>query len=176
MKSLFELLMEAIAPTNVDSSHLKTIEHNGKDLYITFLNGSTYEYDNVPEGLAKGMIDADSSGKYLWKYVRDKFPYRKVQSIPQKSYDFNPDVVKPRLKYDVSTGEWVDALSPEIIKSTEIPIGYSFRAPDGDDYVFRGKQWTNKRTGRVASSKISSKMSEIAKRLIKLKGKEDDEV
>lgn len=176
MKSFLELLMEAIAPTDVDSSHLKTIEHNGKDLYITFLNGSTYEYDNVPEGLAKGMINADSSGKFLWKYVRDKFPYRKVQTIPQKSYDFNPDVVKPRLKYDVSTGEWVDAIDAKNTADVVIPVGYAFRAPDNDDYIYRGKQWVNKRTGRIANSKISAKMSEIAKRLIKLKGEERDEI
>lgn len=177
---LFKAIMEAIAPTDVESSHLRTIEHNGRNLYITFYDGSTYEYDNVPEALVRQMLKVDSKGKFLWRYIRDKFAYRKVKSIPQQKFDTDPNAVKQRLKYDVETGEWQDALTPDIIKSTEVPVGHLFRGPDGDDYEFMGKQWKNKRTGRVASRTISDKISNIAKRLLKLKGedkgKDDDEI
>lgn len=167
---LFKMIMEAIAPTDVDSSHLKTIEHNGKDLYITFKNGSTYEYDNVPEAMARQMLKVDSKGKFLWRYVRDKYPYRKITAIPAQKYDSNPDAVKQKLRYDVDSGEWVDALTPDVLKTVQVPLGYEFRAPDGDTYSFQGQQWKNTRTGRVARKDISTKMSEIARRMIKLKG------
>lgn len=170
---LLKRLLEAIAPTDVDSSHLKTIEHNGKDLYITFKNGSTYEYDDVPEAVAKQMLRVDSTGKFLWRYIRDKYPYRKIKSIPTQKYDSNPNAVKQRLRYDVETGEWNDALTPDTLKSVEIPPNYTFHAPDGDTYEFMGKQWKNKRTGRVANRQINDKISSIAKRLIKLKGDDD---
>ncbi|EOR9073902.1 KTSC domain-containing protein [Escherichia coli] len=62
-EELYKAIMEAIAPTDVESSHLATIEHNGRDLYITFKNGSTYEYDNVPEGLVRQMLKVDSKRK-----------------------------------------------------------------------------------------------------------------
>jgi hypothetical protein len=173
-KELLNAILEAIAPTDVDSSHLKTIEHTGKALYITFLNGSTYEYDNVPEALVRQMLKVDSKGKFLWRYIRDKYPYRQVKSIPQHKFDTNPNEVKPRLKYNVETGEWEDALKPEVLKTVEVPIGHEFRAPDGDTYTFQGKQWKNSRTGRVAKREISQKMTDIAKRMIKLKGRDDE--
>lgn len=173
-KELLKAILEAIAPTDVDSSHLRTIEHTGKHLYITFKNGATYEYDNVPEALVRQMLKVDSKGKFLWRYIRDKYPYRTVQSIPQHKPDVsnptNPDEVKPRLKYDVETGQWVDALNPKVLSTVEIPVGYEFRAPDGDTYKFQGKQWRNTKTGRVAKTNISNKISDIAKRMIKLKG------
>lgn len=168
---LYISIMEAIAPTDVESSHLKTIEHNGKDLYITFKNGDTYEYDDVPEGLVRNMLRVDSKGKFLWKYIRDKFPYRKVTSIPQQKHDSNPNAIKQRLKYNVDTGEWDDAITPEVTKTVQIPVGYTFRAPDSQDYVFQGQQWRSKQTGKIAPKNISTKMSDIAKRLIKLKEK-----
>ncbi|SOK58593.1 hypothetical protein [Yersinia phage fHe-Yen9-04] len=173
-KELLYAILEAIAPTDVDSSHLQTIEHNGKDLYITFKNGSTYEYDNVPEAMVRQMLKVDSKGKFLWRYIRDKYPYRQIKAIPQQKFDTNPDAVKQRLKYDVDSGEWIDALKPEEIKAVEVPIGHEFRAPDGDTYTFQGQQWRNNRTGKIAKKHISQKMTDIAKRMLKLKGKANE--
>lgn len=169
-KSIIQFISEAISPTDVDSSHIETIEHNGKELYITFLNGSIYEYDNVPEALVRQMLKQDSKGKYFWRYIRGKYPYRQVSTIKQHKFSSNPDEIKPHLKYNVQTGEWEDAVTPEVLKSVGVPVGYSFRAPDGDTYIFQGQQWKNQRTGRVAKREISDKITNIAKRLIKLKG------
>ncbi|AFA44428.1 hypothetical protein [Klebsiella phage phiKp_21] len=168
---LYNTIMEAIAPTDVESSHIKTIEHNGKDAYITFNNGDIYEYDDVPEGIMRNMIKAESSGKFFWRYVRDKYPYRKVTNIPQQKHDTNPNVIKQRLKYNVNTGEWEDAITPEVTKSVQIPVGYTFRAPNSQDYVYQGQQWRSKQTGKIAPRNIGAKMTDIAKRLIKLKEK-----
>lgn len=173
-EDLYKAIMEAIAPTDVDSSHLRTIEHNGKDLYITFYDGSTYEYDDVPENMVRQMLKVDSKGKFLHRYIRDKFPYRKIKSIPQQKFGSNPNATKQRLKYDVDTGEWVDALTPDVLKPIQIPTGYAFRAPDGDTYVFQGQQWRNQRNGKIAPKNIGSKISDIAKRLIKLKGNDQE--
>lgn len=167
---LLKMILEAIAPTDVDSSHLQTIEHNGKDLYITFKNGSTYEYDDVPEAMVRQMLRVDSKGKFLWRYIRDKYPYRKITSIPQQKYDTNPNAVKQKLRYNVDSGEWEDALTPDVLGKVQVPIGYEFRAPDGDTYKFQGQQWKNTSTGRVAKKEISNKMTDIARRMIKLKG------
>lgn len=173
---LLKRLLEAIAPTDVESSHLQTIEHNGKDLYITFQNGTTYEYDDVPEAMVRQMLRVDSKGKFLWRYIRDRYPYRKIKAIPQQKYDANPNAVKQRLKYDVETGEWTDALTPDSLKSVEIPVGHKFRAPDGDTYTFQGAQWKNDRTGRIVKRDIRDKMTSIAKRMIKLRGEDKDEL
>lgn len=171
---LVYFITEAIAPTDVDSSHLKTIEHNGKDLYITFKDGRVYEYDNVPEAMTRQMLKQDSKGKYFWRWIRSKYAYRQVSSVPQQKFTSDPDAVKQHVKYDVETGEWVDSNTPEVLKSVDVPVGYLFRAPDGDNYEFMGKQWKNKRTGRIANRMISDKITDIARRLVKLKGENNE--
>lgn len=173
-KIILTLLTEAIASTAVQSSHLKSVEHNGKELYITFLDGRTYEYDHVPEALVTDMLKGDKSrGKYFWRYIRDKYPYRQVKSIPTKTYSSDPTAVKQRLKYNTETGEWEDALKADELNAIQIPVGYQFNAPDGDTYEFKGRQWRNMRTGRVANRRIQAKISEIARRMIKLKGNKE---
>lgn len=174
IKKLFQVILESIAPTEVDSSHLKTVEHTGTKLYITFKNGNVYEYDNVPEALTKSMLKKDSKGKFFWAYIRNHYPYRRVKSVPVDvpRTDINPNEIKPRLKYDVDTQQWVDATTADVLKSVQIPIGYIFDAPDGDAYAFQGKQWKNTRTGRIARKEISDKISSIAKRIIKLQSRD----
>lgn len=170
-KLIISILREAIASTEVQSSHLKAIEHNGKDLYITFLNGKTYEYDHVPEALVHDMLRGDKSrGKYFWRYIRDKYPYREVKSIPVKTYSSDPNSIKQRLRYNAETDEWEDAIKARELEAIQIPTGYEFNAPDGDIYKYMGKQWRNTRTGRVANRRIQAKISEIARRIIKLRG------
>jgi len=67
-------------------------------------------------------------------------------------------------------------LTPDTLKTVEIPVGHRFKAPDGDEYTFKGRQWVNSRTGRVANRQISDKISSIAKRLIKLRGDDKDDL
>lgn len=168
IKNLFEF----VAPTSVDSSHLKSIQHNGEDLYITFLNGAMYEYDGVPEDLIRTMLRASSKGKFFWKYIRDQYPYRKVKSIPKSVYNTGTDnVAVPSseiepFEYDIENDEWVQGDST----STDIPVGYMFHAPDNDYYEFLGAQWRNTRTGKIATKAIGTKISDISKRVIKNKG------
>lgn len=157
-----ELLYEFVAPTNVESSHLRKIEHNGRDLYITFKNGSIYEYDNVPETLVHNMLAATSKGKYFWKHIRDQYPYRKVKTVSRTVYD-DSDVVP--FEYDVESDTW-----SKMGEGTVVPRGYLFHAPDNDYYEFLGAQWRNTRTGKIASRNIANKITNIATKVIAHKG------
>ena len=127
MRNLITVINEAFSPVDVDSSHIKRVEYTDK-LYIEFLNDSVYEYDNVPEDLAKEMLQQPSKGSFFWANIRGKYPYRKIASIP---------------RFD------------------KIPIGYMFRAPDGDIYKFRGAQWVNQRTGRIATRTVRALIDKI---------------
>jgi len=157
-------LYEFVAPTSVESSHLQKIEHNGKNLYITFKNGDIYEYDSVPESLVTNMLSADSKGKYFWKHIRNNFPYRKVKSISKVVY--NDSEIEP-FEYDADTDTWY---SVDDVGKTVIPKGYMFHAPNNDYYEFLGAQWVNLRTGRVATREVAKKITNIAKKVIRLKG------
>ena len=124
---LSDILNEDFAPIDVESSHLETIQYTDK-LYVKFLNGTVYEYDNVPEDLAFEMTQASSKGRYFWRNIRGRYPYRKIDDIP---------------------------------KLTTVPLGYQFRAPDGDVYIWRGQQWVNTRSGRIATRAIKEKITDI---------------
>lgn len=60
---------------NVESSNIKSIGYEDETLEVEFLNGSIYQYYNVPKDLFDGIMNADSHGKYLNEYIK-KAHYR----------------------------------------------------------------------------------------------------
>jgi hypothetical protein len=64
-----------------ESSNIKLASYNpeSETLSISFKNGSTYDYLNVPFDVFKGLIKADSAGKYFYQHIRDEFVFRKEE-------------------------------------------------------------------------------------------------
>lgn len=156
LRSLLDIINEAFAPIDVESSHITSVAYINDMLYVTFYNGTIYEYDDVTEDDANAMLSAGSKGKFLWQNIRNSKPYRQVSEIP----DIKPEETSVPV---VDTQE------------VEVPRGYQFRAPDGDTYIWKGAQWANTRTGRLAARTVRDKITDVAKRLIKLKGEEPEE-
>lgn len=170
-RNLIEILNEAFAPVHVESSHIDTVEHNGDKLYVRFLDGALYEYDDVSEEDAREMLRAPSKGRYMWQNIRTTKPYRRVTSVPTADGS-EPPQMNVAMTYDDESDSFVDAQAPQDvdISDVEVPIGYQFRAPDSDNYIWKGAAWVNTRTGRIATRAIRDKITEIAKHLIKIKG------
>lgn len=67
----------------VKSSNVYSIRYQtaGGQLFVAFrrykstAKGPTYRYSNVPTRVAKEMYDAPSMGKFVWRRLRDKYPY-----------------------------------------------------------------------------------------------------
>ena len=57
----------------VSSSNIASIGYDLKAqiLEVEFLNGSIYQYYDVPEELYVGLMAADSHGKYLNEYIKN---------------------------------------------------------------------------------------------------------
>ena len=51
---------------------------NTKKLQITFNNGMTYEYDDVPHEIFAEMNLAESQGKYFNSKIARAYTYRKI--------------------------------------------------------------------------------------------------
>ena len=67
--------------TPVSSSNLKAVGYDATEqiLEIEFLNGSAYQYFNVPQAMYLGMMRAGSRGGFLDKYVKKGgYRYRRV--------------------------------------------------------------------------------------------------
>lgn len=61
----------------VSSSNISSI--GSQVLEVEFLNGSIYQYYDVPEALYAGLMAADSHGKYLNEYIkRGGYSYARV--------------------------------------------------------------------------------------------------
>lgn len=61
------------------SSMLKTVGYDDKEncLTVTFANGGTYKYKDVPKTVFNELISAESEGKYFLANVKNQFEYEK---------------------------------------------------------------------------------------------------
>lgn len=66
--------------TTVQSSNIASIGYDLKSrtLEIEFLDGSVYQYFDVPETLFNGIMKADSHGKYLNEYIKGHYRYSRI--------------------------------------------------------------------------------------------------
>ena len=60
------------------SSNVAGVGWNGGELKLTFHNVTSYKYSGVPEGHYHMMIAAKSVGTYFDKYVKGKYPHKKL--------------------------------------------------------------------------------------------------
>jgi hypothetical protein len=64
----------------VASSNIASIgyDSDSETLEIEFINGSIYQYFNVPSGLNEQLMVAPSKGQFLNTYIRNAYPYSRV--------------------------------------------------------------------------------------------------
>lgn len=81
------LLLESsdgIAKLYVDSTNINAIWYDDTTgfgigtLSIEFHSGAVYEYYRFPTVLFERFLRAPSFGKFMWKYIRGRYPYRRV--------------------------------------------------------------------------------------------------
>ena len=68
--------------TKVSSSNLASVGYNPvtKILEIEFLNGSVYQYYDVPQSVYDGLMKAESHGKFFYANIRQGgYSYRKIR-------------------------------------------------------------------------------------------------
>ena len=64
----------------VASSNVAAIGYDSptQTLEVEFVNGSVYQYYNVPEQMHKKIMSAPSKGRFLNTYIRDSYPHSRV--------------------------------------------------------------------------------------------------
>ena len=62
-----------------DSLHVASFSYDGetKTLVVTYRDGTTCQYDNIPEDMAKEFVRADSKGRWAIKHLHP-LPYKVV--------------------------------------------------------------------------------------------------
>ncbi len=87
-----------VSSSNVHSFWFKDSGNGIGTLTIEFINGAEYEYYQVPYALVKYFTVAPSFGRFVWKNIRGRFPYKRVDV---KGYP----LIKPRVKVSTSGKE-----------------------------------------------------------------------
>ncbi len=66
--------------THVESSNIESIGYDSRSntLEVEFLNGTIYQYFDVPEKVFEGLMSADSHGKYLNANIKGIYRFSKV--------------------------------------------------------------------------------------------------
>jgi hypothetical protein len=66
-----------MAMKRVFSSHINAVgyDSSSKELAVEFQNGKTAVYSDVPEDIAKMVVDAPSVGTALTQFVKGKFAF-----------------------------------------------------------------------------------------------------
>jgi hypothetical protein len=62
------------------SSVIQTFDHDPdrQKLWVKFVSGKRYIYDNVPEDVADAFRAAPSKGVFFNRYIRDRYPFHEV--------------------------------------------------------------------------------------------------
>lgn len=66
--------------TSVSSSNIASIGYDNQSstLEIEFLNGSIYQYFDVPESVYNELMQAASLGSYLNSYIKGNYRFSRV--------------------------------------------------------------------------------------------------
>ena len=67
--------MTPVSSSNVDSVGY---DESTQTLQIKFLNGTVYQYLNVPQMLFDSLFQAPSMGSYFNRYIRNQYPYERI--------------------------------------------------------------------------------------------------
>jgi hypothetical protein len=64
----------------LDSSVVRAVGYRPEtaELEVEFTSGELYRYFAVPPSVHRGLIEADSAGRYLQQRIRDVYPYIRV--------------------------------------------------------------------------------------------------
>ena len=65
---------------SVASSNIASIGYdaNTETLEVEFLNGSVYQYYNVPQNMYDQLMAEGSKGRFLNAYIKNAYPYSRV--------------------------------------------------------------------------------------------------
>lgn len=89
---LLESNLEILEESNIERTYAKSsniasfwfnelaIVPDKGTLFVEFKTGAVYKFARVPDKIAKGMVAAESKGKYFWKHIRGKFAYQRVKN------------------------------------------------------------------------------------------------
>lgn len=63
--------------TEVKSSNIISVGHDGTNLYVNYKSG-TYKYENVDKSVYESLISSESKGRFMNENIKGKYNYSRV--------------------------------------------------------------------------------------------------
>lgn len=70
--------MKELEFIDVDSSNIEKIAYRDNNLYVKYKSGNTYMYEGVTNGVWKGLVKAESKGKFMNSVIKENYKYIKI--------------------------------------------------------------------------------------------------
>lgn len=69
--------MTNIQFTEVKSSNIISVGHDGTNLYVNYKSG-TYKYENVDKSVYESLISSESKGRFMNENIKGRYNYSRV--------------------------------------------------------------------------------------------------
>ena len=69
--------MTNIQFTEVQSSNIISVGHDGTNLYVNYKSG-TYKYENVDKSVYESLLTSESKGRFMNENIKGKYTYTRV--------------------------------------------------------------------------------------------------
>jgi hypothetical protein len=69
--------MTNIQFTEVKSSNIISIGHDGTNLYVNYKSG-TYKYENVDKSVYESLLSSESKGRFMNENIKGRYNYSRV--------------------------------------------------------------------------------------------------
>ena len=69
--------MTNIQFTEVQSSNIISIGHDGTNLYVNYKSG-TYKYENVDKSVYESLLTSESKGRFMNEHIKGRYNYTRV--------------------------------------------------------------------------------------------------
>jgi hypothetical protein len=69
--------MTNIQFTEVKSSNIISVGHDGTNLYVNYKSG-TYKYENVDKSVYESLLTSESKGKFMNENIKGKYNYSRI--------------------------------------------------------------------------------------------------
>lgn len=69
--------MTNIQFTEVKSSNIISVGHDGTNLYVNYKSG-TYKYENVDKSVYESLLSSESKGRFMNENIKGKYNYSRV--------------------------------------------------------------------------------------------------
>ncbi len=69
--------MTNIQFTEVKSSNIISVGHDGTNLYVNYKSG-TYKYENVDKSVYESLLSSESKGRFMNENIKGKYNYSRI--------------------------------------------------------------------------------------------------